>query len=180
MRLLALLVLVLGLVAAPSALAGGWATAGVSSLPDGTKPGEPWNTQITLMQHGRTPLEGVSPAIVVTGTAGGETRFDAKPTDTPGVYDVAVIFPKSGTYSYTVDDGFGNAFPHKFAPVTISADGAAATTAAKTSAPAAPAPADDGLPLAFWLLAGLALVLGAAALTGALRGRGGPGEVQAA
>lgn len=176
-RTLALAALAFGLLA-PTALAGGWATAGLSSLPPaGAGPGDEWKTQITLLQHGRTPLENVSPAIVVTNAAGKDTRFDATPTDKPGVYDVTVSFPTAGKYTYTVDDGFGNAFPHDFAPVTI---GENITTTAPASAPAAPPPAsDDGLPLASYLLGGLALLLGGAAVTSAMRARRARGAGQA-
>lgn len=153
----------LGLLAPSAALAGGWATAGVSPLPDGTAAGGSWRTEITVMQHGRTPLEGVTPAIVITDGAGTETRFAAAATATPGVYAVAVKFPRAGKYTYTVDDGFTNAFPHEFAPVTIR-------EAAATAAPAT-ASGDDGLPLHFWLLAAAAAMLGGAALASAARSR---------
>jgi hypothetical protein len=52
------------------------------------------------------------------------------------VYRAEVTFPAAGTYRYTVDDGFGNAFPHEFPPVTIGGDTAAPAVAAE----------DGGLP----------------------------------
>ena len=42
-----------------TAFGGGWATVGMSSTPAGAKPGEPWVVDMTILQHGRTPLEGV-------------------------------------------------------------------------------------------------------------------------
>jgi hypothetical protein len=122
-RLSALIFLLLALPA--TAYAGGWATAGLSSTPEGTKPGGVWKVDITVMQHGRTPLEGVQPAIVVSHN-GSDQRFDAVPTDEPGVYRAEVGFPAAGTYEYTVDDGFGNAFPHEFPPVNIAGESVAA------------------------------------------------------
>ena len=59
-RLLIALPLLAVSVLAPAALAGGWATVGLSSTPAGTAPGEPWNVDITVLQHGRTPLEDVA------------------------------------------------------------------------------------------------------------------------
>jgi LPXTG-motif cell wall-anchored protein len=149
MRRIALISFALALVAAPAALAGGWATAGLSSTPAGTGPGAPWNVDITLMQHGRTPLEGMQPAIVVTDSAGKETRFAGKEVGN-GVYRTSVVFPERGRYTYTVDDGFGNAFPHEFPPVQIGAAG---------TAPATPAPDSGGTP--WWPFAVVAAGLAA-------------------
>ncbi len=85
------LVLTMGLVAAfvPSAGAGGWATVGLSSLPpSGLEAGQDWPVDVTVLQHGETPLTGVQPSITVrnleTGAIAG--RFAAKPTGKPGVY----------------------------------------------------------------------------------------------
>jgi hypothetical protein len=151
------LALIFFLLAFPAgAYAGGWATAGLSSTPEGVAPGKTWSVDITLMQHGRTPLEGVQPAVVVTDKAGKDTRFAAKPTGKAGVYRAEVVFVTAGRYEYTVDDGFGNGFPHEFPPAVIT--GSAAS-------PAAPGrPGSDGTP--GWLLA-LAAV-GLVALGGGL------------
>jgi hypothetical protein len=154
----ALLIAVLTSLALPAAaLAGGWATTQLSSLPPAGLPaGTPWDLDIKVMQHGVTPLEGIEPAVLVQLPDGTEKRFDAKPTGRPGVYHARVVFPAQGRYEYTVDDGFGNALPHTFPAVTI---GDPSTASAAAKAPAAPAPAqpaavasDGGLP---WL--GLAI-----------------------
>jgi hypothetical protein len=125
------LVLAVGLVAAfvPAAGAGGWATVGLSSLPpSGLEAGQDWPVDITVLQHGETPLVGVQPSITVrnleTGAAAG--RFEATPTDKPGVYQAVVRFPAEGTWSYEVYDGFteyGNAQLHTFKHVEIGAAG---------------------------------------------------------
>jgi hypothetical protein len=125
------LVLAVGLFAAfvPAAGAGGWATVGLSSLPpSGLEAGQDWPVDITVLQHGETPLTGVQPSITVrnleTGAIAG--RFAAKPTGKPGVYRTVVRFPAAGTWSYEVYDGFteyGGAQTHTFAPVTISTPG---------------------------------------------------------
>ena len=50
-------------LAVPSgAAAGGFATVGLGSLPDGTPPGTPWHVTLTILQHGRTPLPGAAGA----------------------------------------------------------------------------------------------------------------------
>jgi hypothetical protein len=48
--------LAVALIAPTTSLAGGWATVGLSSLPDGAQPGEAWVVDLTVLQHGRTPL----------------------------------------------------------------------------------------------------------------------------
>ena len=98
-----------------AAAAGGWATAGLAPPPDGIAPGETWRAELTLLQHGVTPLEGVNPTITV---AGPETRtFDFAPTGKPGVYAADVVFPSAGTWRYSVNDDFSQV--HSFAPVEV-------------------------------------------------------------
>jgi hypothetical protein len=113
-----------------AAVAGGWATAGVGPPPPNTGPGDPWNAEITVLQHGVTPLDGISPAVIIRNDDTGATkRFAAKPTGEPGKYVATVVFPSAGTWRYEVFDGFtqhGGARTHTFAPVDIGTDGSAA------------------------------------------------------
>lgn len=166
MRYLAPLLLALLLPAA--AHAGGWAVVTLDSTPTGVRPGEPWNVNLNVLQHGRTPLEGVSPAVIVTDPKGKEMRFDARATGKPGIYAARVVFPKAGEYSYRVDDGFTNAMPgytngvpHDFGTVEIGGDPV-------TPAPASPAraPDDGGVPLWPFLVVSV-LIAGALALRSA-------------
>jgi YtkA-like len=176
-RLPLLLVPLALLVAAPSAHAGGWATVGLSSTPAGTPPGQPWDVDITVLQHGRTPLEGVTPTVHIS--SGDTTKtFVAEPTGEPGVYRARVVFPKAGSWNYEVHDGFISDFAHTFPAVEIG-DGAGspAVPAADTSAPApAPAPDDGGIAAGWLWGAGAALVL-ALAVLGFDRRRRGQGAV---
>ena len=115
-----LLVLAVAAIAVPAAGGGGWATVGLSSLPGDTPAGGTWAVDLTVLQHGRTPLEGIAP--VVTITNGGESRqFTGTATGKPGVYRANVVFPSSGTWTYEVWDGFTRA--HTFKPVEIGAPG---------------------------------------------------------
>lgn len=146
-----LLVLAVAVVAAPVASAGGWATAGLSSLPPtGLKAGQPWPVDITVLQHGQTPLAGVIPVLRLRDENGKVvSTFRAQPTAKPGVYHTIVRFPASGTYTYEVYDNFeryGGAKTHTFKAVTIGV------------------PAGGSFPfLPVGLAAGLALALAAAA-----------------
>ncbi|MBA2384986.1 MAG: hypothetical protein H0V68_10055 [Actinobacteria bacterium] len=146
-----LLVLAVAVVAAPVASAGGWATVGLSSLPPtGLEAGQPWPVDVTVLQHGQTPLAAVIPVLRLRDESGKVvSTFKATPTAEPGVYQTVVRFPDSGTYTYEVYDNFeayGGAKTHTFKPVTIAG------------------PAGGSLPLLpLGIAAGLALALAAAA-----------------
>jgi hypothetical protein len=156
-RVLIVLPLVVLLVVAPAALAGGWATVGLNSTPAGVGPGQPWVVDMTILQHGVTPLEGVKPAVMIR--KGNETHtFAAKPTGKAGVYRASVVFPVTGTWSYQVDDGFISATPHTFPAVEIGRETAQAPAPATTTTTGG-----GGVPK--WLaIPGLALLLASGAL----------------
>lgn len=121
-----LLVTLLALVVPPSALAGGWATAGLSP-PDGIGAGDTWNADVRILQHGQTPLAGVIPTVTIRNAVNGQERtFTAKPTDKVGVYRAKVVFPSTGKWSYEVYDGFtkyGGAKTHTFGSIQIGTGG---------------------------------------------------------
>ena len=108
------------LVFAAPAAAGGWATAGLGPPDSGLGAGDTWNAEVTILQHGVTPLVGVSPVVKIS--KGGETHeFAAAPTGEDGVYLAKVKFPSAGSWTYQVDDGFSRT--HSFAAVQIGAGG---------------------------------------------------------
>ena len=113
----ALAVLIVSLVLAAPAAAGGWATAGLGPPDGGIGAGDTWNAEITLLQHGVTPLDNVEPAVIIRNGKGDERRFSASPTGDPGMYLAKVTFPSSGTWNYFVDDGFSRT--HSYAAVQI-------------------------------------------------------------
>jgi hypothetical protein len=159
------LALLLASLAAPAALGGGFATAGLSSTPDCVAPGQPWKVDITVLQHGRTPLQGLTPRVRIrSGSTARE--FTATPTGKPGGYRAEVIFPKAGRWDYEVLDGFVNETPHTFPAVEIGACRSAPATLAATTATAPPPASEDGGGIAGgWLVgAGLALLLALAVL----------------
>ena len=145
-----LLVLAVAAVAVPAASAGGWATVGLSSLPPGgLKANQPWPVDITVLQHGQTPLAGVTPIVRVRDDGGKVVEtFTASPTGKTGVYHAVVRFPSDGRYSYEVYDGFttyGGARTHTFKPIAIG-------------------PGDGGFPYG-WLALALGAALALAATT---------------
>jgi len=106
------------LVLAAPAAAGGWASAGLGPPDSGIGAGDTWNAEVTILQHGVTPLVGVSPVVKIS--KGGETHdFPAASTGKDGVYLAKVKFPSEGSWTYQVDDGFSQT--HSFAPVQIGA-----------------------------------------------------------
>jgi YtkA-like len=98
------------LIASSAASAGGWATVGLDPpFPSGTGPGEPWDTNMTILQHGQTPLTGLSPTITITLEDSGRTEtFAATETDEPGVYAASVVFPEAGPWRIVADSTFGD------------------------------------------------------------------------
>ena len=138
------------LVLAADAAGGGFATVQLSSTPAGTDAGQPWSVDLTVLQHGRTPLDGMEPLITIANGAD-ETSFPATPTGEPGVYHADVVFPEAGTWEWKIWDGFSQT--HTYAAVEI---------------PQAGSPiggSSDGISV--WLVA-----LAGAAVAGARRGDG--------
>jgi YtkA-like len=160
--LVAAAALAAALLAPASALAGGWATVGLSSSPDGTRVGEEWVVDLTVLQHGRTPLEGVQPRVLVKGESGGaEETFPAEQTGRAGVYRARVVFPSAGEWTYSVDDDFSQV--HHLGSVRIGGG----------TQEAAAAPGGGVTPAgAIGIAVGAALL--AALLTALLRRRGEP------
>jgi hypothetical protein len=126
-RLLLLAVLVAGAIV-PAAGAGGWATVQLSAVPtDGTKAGTSLPIDITVLQHGQTPLEGITPVFRIRdGQANVLAEYKGTPTDAPGVYHVDVTFPDAGLFNYEVYDGFtqyGGSQIHTYPVVEIAPPG---------------------------------------------------------
>jgi hypothetical protein len=120
---IALIAAIAAALAVPAAAtAGGWATVGFDPPPEGLAPGEPWQVDLTVLQHGRTPLEGVHPRVIVRSEDGGEPEsFPARATGKPGVYRATVVFESAGTWKLAVDDGF--TATHRFPAVQIGKGG---------------------------------------------------------
>ncbi len=168
---IALLAAIAAALAVPAAAtAGGWATVGFDPPPEGLAPGEPWQVDLTVLQHGRTPLEGVHPRVIVGSEDGGEGgSFPARATGKPGVYRATVVFESAGAWTLAVDDGFSAT--HRFPEVRVGEEGmgsAEPVALASTAAATPPSAGDDGpnvlLALGVAAVAALAAGLGAAYL----------------
>jgi hypothetical protein len=99
----------IALATAGTAGAGGWATVGFAPLPEGTSAGGTWTPEITVLQHGQTPLGGLSPTVtIVDDESGAMQSFTAAETDAVGIYTADVVFPAAGDWRITVDSTFGD------------------------------------------------------------------------
>jgi hypothetical protein len=118
-RIVLALVAAAALAVPAAASAGGFATVALSTLPgDDLRGGDRWSPELTVLQHGRTPLDGLQPRLTIRNPTTGATQtFDARPTGEPGRYVVDVRFPSAGTWAYEIDDGFTSV--HTYAPVTV-------------------------------------------------------------
>jgi hypothetical protein len=165
-RLLIPAALAAALLAPSGAAAGGFATVGVNPPPDGIGTGKTWHVELTILQHGHTPLDGVKPSVIVSRGAVQRT-FSAQPAGRPGVYAAEVVFPSAGTWRYAVEDGFTMS-PHTFPPVRVGDGGvdglAVAAPAARPTAPPLEDGPDIALALALAAVAGLAAGIGASVL----------------
>jgi hypothetical protein len=156
--LIALATLVAALVVPATAGAGGWATIGFAPLPDDVEPGQTWTPELTILQHGVTPLDGLSPTITITGAEDAEI-FTATPAGEPGKYVANVVFPSAGSWAVAIDSGFGES-RLTYGPVAITAGDGVSSTGGGGDFPLMP------------LLAALAgLVVVAAAAFGLVRQR---------
>lgn len=159
-HLIALASVATALVASGVAGAGGWATVGLEPLPTGVGPGEPWDTNMTILQHGETPLTGLSPTITITNDDTGKSQlFAAGETDEPGVYAASVVFPEAGSWRIVADSTFGES-RLTYGPVLIEPRSGPAGTGFRDELPVVPLVA---------LLGGL--VIAAAATFGIVRQR---------
>ena len=152
-KLIVLAALAAGLTAVTSASAGGWATLGIAPLPDGTEAGGTWSPDITIRQHGQTPLDGLMPFVTISDGNGASHEFVAEPAGEPGVYTAEVTFPEAGSWHVVVESGFGDS-RLTYGPVSVVGD--------------APGGGSDA-PTAGLLALAAALAVGGAAVLGVRR-----------
>jgi len=93
--------LLLSLVIAIPAFAGGWAVITLDELPGDVVAGEPLIVGFTVLQHGRTPMSDLAPSIIANSK---EEKFVvlAEPEGKPGHYTAVLTFPKEGDWSWSI------------------------------------------------------------------------------
>ncbi|TMC46968.1 MAG: hypothetical protein E6J26_11775 [Chloroflexi bacterium] len=101
--------------------AGGWAVVTLDQVPGGVMANQPFGVSFAVRQHGRTLLGGLSPKITLNySEAGSSTVIYARPvSDKTGWYQAAIILPKPGAWTWSID-AFG-AFPQPMPTLTVGA-----------------------------------------------------------
>ncbi|HEY4688933.1 MAG TPA: c-type cytochrome [Anaerolineae bacterium] len=137
--------------------AGGWAVVTLDELPAQVAANQPLTIGFMVRQHGRTPLDGLTPQITAT-RAGTNQSFSvtAQAQGRVGHYVATLTFPSAGMWNWSID-----AFT--FAQPMPALNVLAAAPAQNTS---------TGIPVSLPLAAGIAGLIGAAgALLMSLRAR---------
>ena len=94
--------LLLALVFAVPAFAGGWAVISLDELPTNVVAGEPFTIGFTVLQHGQTPMEGLTPSITAYLPAKTPFIVHAQPSGKPGHYTATLTFPEEGDWSWSI------------------------------------------------------------------------------
>ncbi|HUF00169.1 MAG TPA: c-type cytochrome [Anaerolineales bacterium] len=92
----------LSLVFAIPAFAGGWAVITLDELPSGVAAGKPLTVGFTVLQHGKTPIDGLAPTITATLLKEEQFVVNAEPSGKPGHYTATLTFPKAGDWRWSI------------------------------------------------------------------------------
>lgn len=94
--------LLLSLVLVIPVFAGGWAVITLDELPTNVVAGEPLTIGFVVLQHGRTPLDGLTPTITANLYKDQEFVVQAEPGGKPGHYTATLIFPSAGEWRWSI------------------------------------------------------------------------------
>ena len=94
--------LLLSLVVAIPAFAGGWAVITLDELPTGVVAGEPLTIGFTVLQHGITPMNELAPTVTVMLPREEKLAFRAEADHKPGHYTATLTFPKEGKWEWSI------------------------------------------------------------------------------
>ncbi|OGO36262.1 MAG: hypothetical protein A2Z03_07885 [Chloroflexi bacterium RBG_16_56_8] len=102
-RIALVLSLLLALTLSVPTLAGGWAVIVLDKLPVKATAGEPLTVGFMVLQHGRTPMTGLTP--IVSGTLSGRKEtlsVAAKAKGKAGHYEAVLTFPQAGDWNWSI------------------------------------------------------------------------------
>ena len=97
------LALLFALGAAVPVFAGGWAVITLDELPMDVVAGEPLTVGFTVLQHGRTPMDGLEPTITAHLYKEEFFEVEAEPSGKPGHYTATLTFPKEGEWRWYIN-----------------------------------------------------------------------------
>jgi hypothetical protein len=101
-RIALVLTLILALAFAIPVFAGGWAIITLDEMPTDVVAGEPLTIGFTVLQHGQTPMTGLSPTISAGLYQKANLVADAEPDGKPGHYTATLTFPKEGDWNWSI------------------------------------------------------------------------------
>lgn len=161
-RLLVGIVLFLSLLTATPSLAGGWAVVTLDELPTNVVAGEPLTIGFTVLQHGQTPMAGLTPTVTATLDKSEQFVVYARPDGKTGHYTATLTFPQEGEWNWSIQ---AFTMDQPMPALTVAAPAAAAVT----DAPAPAVPPAESLISPLVIVRALALVAGLAGLLLAAR-----------
>ena len=94
--------LLLSLVVAIPAFAGGWAVITLDELPTNVVAGEPLTIGFTVLQHGITPMNDLAPTVTLALQNKEQLVFRAEADSKPGHYIATLTFPKEGNWDWSI------------------------------------------------------------------------------
>ena len=111
-----------------TALAGGWATVSINQPPTDVTVGVETNIEMTVLQHGQTPVSWPRITVVATNEgAGTVVRFEAHPVaNATGLYEATLVFPSDGSWNLSYESPDLVMDGSATLDVAIAAQGAAA------------------------------------------------------
>ena len=102
-RVITATIILLALLLAVPAFAGGWVVITLDALPGEVRAGETVHIGFMVRQHGVRPTDDVSPALSATNRDTGETiTAEAEQSGTTGHYKVTVLFPAEGVWEWQI------------------------------------------------------------------------------
>jgi hypothetical protein len=118
-RIILIVGILMLLLPAAVALAGGWVVISLDALPDHIRAGEPVTLSFMVRQHGRTPIHDVEPKLTATNVeTGQQIEASAEPMKELGRFIVTVDFPSKGLWEWSIS---AEPFPQTmtFAPLIV-------------------------------------------------------------
>ena len=123
---LAILLTILGAVPAS---AGGWAVVTLDSVPQGVQSGQQLSLGFMVRQHGITPIDAITPLLIARNAATGETlRAEARKEGPLGHFVVEFAAPAAGDWTWQIE-------PRPFGATTLGTLTVVPAAAPTTAAP---------------------------------------------
>jgi hypothetical protein len=112
---------------------GGWAVISVENLPEYLVAGRPAELTFTILQHGQTPMNDLSPTLTLRQKGDrriwGRQSVEARRTSEPGQYVASVLLRDSGSVQITIDANWHTAETTLLPIRVVGATGTAAALA---------------------------------------------------